>query len=255
MTDMAGKTALITGATGGIGRATAAAFVSRGANVVLADLDRAALDEMAAAIGPQAAVAVCDVTDEAQTAAAVALAAKTFGGIDVAVLNAGIEGKVGLIGDMALADFDRVMNVNVRGVFIGLSAVMPAMRAAGKGGSIVILSSTAGRRGTAALSPYITSKHAVVGLMKCAALEGAADNIRVNCVNPGPIETRMMRQIEANASPEAPGDMKALLISRIPLQRYGEAEEVAEMIAFLGSSASSYCTGNIYGVDGGLTAG
>ena len=190
MTDMAGKTALITGATGGIGRATAAAFVSRGANVVLADLDRAALDEMAAAIGPQAAVAVCDVTDEAQTAAAVALAAKTFGGIDVAVLNAGIEGKVGLIGDMALADFDRVMNVNVRGVFIGLSAVMPAMRAAGKGGSIVILSSTAGRRGTAALSPYITSKHAVVGLMKCAALEGAADTIRVNCVNPGPIETR-----------------------------------------------------------------
>ena len=253
MTAMAGKTVFITGATGGIGRATAAAFVAQGANVVLADLDKAALDDMAAAIGAKAAVAVCDVTDEAQTAAAVTLARATFGGIDVAVLNAGIEGKVGLIGDMALADFDKVMNVNVRGVFIGLSQVMPVMRA--NGGSIIILSSTAGRRGSAALSPYITSKHAVVGLMKCAALEGAPDGIRVNCVNPGPIETRMMRQIEANSNPDAPGDVKAQLIARIPMQRYGTAEEVAEMIAFLGGSASSYCTGNIYGVDGGITAG
>lgn len=253
MTGMAGKTVFITGATGGIGRATAAAFVAQGANVVLADLDRSALDELAAAIGKQAAVAVCDVTDEAQTADAVAIAQNAFGGIDVAVLNAGIEGKVGLIGDMAVADFDKVMNVNVRGVFIGLSQVMPVMRA--NGGAIIILSSTAGRRGSAALSPYITSKHAVVGLMKCAALEGAPDGIRVNCVNPGPIETRMMRAIEANASPDAPEEIKAQLIARIPLQRYGTAEEVAEMIAFLGGTASSYCTGNIYGVDGGLTAG
>ncbi len=253
MTGMAGKTVFITGATGGIGRATAAAFVAQGANVVLADLDRSALDELAAAIGNQATVAVCDVTDEAQTADAVAIAQNAFGGIDVAVLNAGIEGKVGLIGDMAVADFDKVMNINVRGVFIGLSQVMPVMRA--NGGAIIILSSTAGRRGSAALSPYITSKHAVVGLMKCAALEGAPDGIRVNCVNPGPIETRMMRAIEANASPDAPEEIKAQLIARIPLQRYGTAEEVAEMIAFLGGTASSYCTGNIYGVDGGLTAG
>ena len=105
------------------------------------------------------------------------------------------------------------------------------------------------------MSPYITSKHAIVGLMKCAALEGAADNIRVNCVNPGPIESRMMRAIEVNASPDHPGAMKDQLISQIPLKRYGTAEEVASMIAFLGSAASSYCTGNIYGVDGGLTAG
>ena len=254
MNGMAGKTVLITGATGGIGRATAAAFVAEGANVLLADLDRNDLAVMAEAIGDKAAYAVCDVTSETQMADAVALAQKTFGGIDVAVLNAGIEGKIGVIGDLALADFDRVMNVNVRGVFIGLSAVMPVMRK-GHGGSIIVLSSTAGRRGTAAMSPYITSKHAIVGLMKCAALEGAADNIRVNCVNPGPIESRMMRAIEVNASPDHPGAMKDQLISQIPLKRYGTAEEVASMIAFLGSAASSYCTGNIYGVDGGLTAG
>ena len=255
MTGLTGKTALITGATGGIGRATAATLLAQGANVVLADLDHAALAEMAAASGPRAAIAVCDVTDEAQTAAAVAVAIETFGGIDIAVLNAGIEGKVGVIGDQAVADFDHVMNVNVRGVFIGLTHVMPALRSGGKGGSVVILSSTAGRRGSAALSPYITSKHAVVGLMKCAALEGAPDNIRVNCVNPGPIETRMMRQIELNYDPGAPTAVKEQLVARIPLGRYGTAEEVAEMIAFLSGSAASFCTGNIYGVDGGMTTG
>jgi len=183
----------------------------------------------------------------------VQVALDRFGGLDIAVLNAGIEGKVAPIGEMAVADFDQVMNVNVRGVFMGLSKAMPAM--ATKGGSIVILSSTAGRQGSPGLSPYITSKHAVMGLMKSAAMEGAEKNIRVNTVNPGPIDTRMMRQIEINASPDDPNAMKEALLVGIPMKRYGTAQEVAEIISFLSSDRASYCTGNYYGVDGGRTTG
>ena len=254
MADFTGKTAFVTGASGGIGRAVAEAFIAGGANVVLADLDRAALEQVAAEIGGSTAIVVCNVTDEAQTEAAVEHAVQRFGTIDIAVLNAGIEGKVAAIGEASVADFKTVIDVNVTGVFIGLTKVMPVMQR-GQGGVITILSSTAGRRGSAGLSPYITSKHAVMGLMKSAALEGAEHNIRVNTVNPGPIETRMMRQIELNASPDNPGAMKDMLLQNIPMHRYGTAQEVANMIAFLSSASASYCTGNYYGVDGGLTAG
>lgn len=254
MDNLNGKTALITGATGGIGRAVAETFVASGANVVLADLDQKALEALAAQLGEKAAIALCNVTSESDTDKAVQVALDRFGGLDIAVLNAGIEGKVAPIGEMALADFDQVMNVNVRGVFIGLSKVMPVMARA-KGGSIVILSSTAGRQGSPGLSPYITSKHAVMGLMKSAAMEGAESNVRVNTVNPGPIDTRMMRQIELNASPDNPDAMKEALLVGIPMKRYGTAQEVAEIISFLSSDRASYCTGNYYGVDGGRTTG
>lgn len=229
--------------------------VASGANVVLADLDQKALEALAAQLGEKAAIALCNVTSESDTDKAVQVALDRFaGGLDIAVLNAGIEGKVAPIGEMALADFDQVMNVNVRGVFIGLSKVMPVMARA-KGGSIVILSSTAGRQGSPGLSPYITSKHAVMGLMKSAAMEGAESNVRVNTVNPGPIDTRMMRQIELNASPDNPDAMKEALLVGIPMKRYGTAQEVAEIISFLSSDRASYRTGNYYGVDGGRTTG
>jgi len=255
MADLTGKTALITGATGGIGRAIARSFVDAGANVVLADLaDAATLDAMVAEFPDRAVCALCDVTDEAAMARAVDVGLARFGRIDIGVLNAGIEGPFGMLGSVKLADFDKVMAVNVRGVFIGLQALMPVMQRQ-KGGAITILSSTAGRRGSRGLTPYITSKHAVVGMMKCAALEGAADGIRVNTVNPGPIETRMMRAIESNASPADPAQLKDALLTAIPMGRYGKAGEVAELITFLSSERASYCTGNIYGVDGGLTAG
>lgn len=254
MADFTGKTAFVTGASGGIGRAVAQTFIAGGANVVLADLDRAALEQVAADLSGSTAIAVCNVTDESETQAAVALAVQRFGTIDIAVLNAGIEGKVAPIGEANVADFKTVMDVNVNGVFIGLTHIMPVMQRGG-GGVITILSSVAGRRGTAGLSPYITSKHAVMGMMKCAAMEGAPHKIRVNTVNPGPIETRMMRQIELNASPDNPNAMKDALVQHIPLRRYGEAQEVAEMIAFLSSDKASYCSGNFYAVDGALTAG
>ena len=249
-----GKTALITGATGGIGRAVAGLMVAEGANVVLVDLDQSALAALAAELGGKAVACAGNVTSEADTERAVETALSRFGRIDIAVLNAGIEGKLGLIGDLAVADFDAVMHVNVRGVFIGLTKIMPVMRRQG-GGVVTILSSTAGRRGSAGLSPYITSKHAVMGLMKSAALEGAPDAIRVNTVNPGPIETRMMRAIEHNANPDNPGEMRDAMVASIPFKRYGTPQEVAAMIGFLSGDQASYCTGNYYGVDGGLTTG
>lgn len=252
MSAVAGKVALITGAAGGIGAATARRLHSQGARLVLTDLDEAALASLASEFGQDAAICRCDVTSEADNEAAVQTALDTFGALDIAILNAGTEGRVGLIGESKLADFDLVMAINVRGVFIGLSKVMPAMKA-GKGGVVTILSSTAGRRGSAAMAPYITSKHAVVGLMKTAAIEGAEHSIRVNTVNPGPISTRMMDAIEKNFLPGNPQEAHDQLQARIPMGRYGTAEEVANFIAFLSSNDASYCTGNLYGIDGGLT--
>ena len=175
--------------------------------------------------------------------------------MDVALLNAGIEGQVGPIGTTPLALFDRVMAVNVRSVWLGLSALMPAMRAAGGGGSIVITSSTGGLKGTPFLAPYGASKHAVIGLMKSAAIEGAADRIRVNTVNPGPIDTRMIAAIMQGRNP---GDAEAARqagIARIPAGRYGRVEEVAALMLFLASDEASFCTGSVHAVDGGSMAG
>lgn len=254
MSDLSGKVALVTGASGGIGMATARLLHERGARLVLSDLADEGPVELMAELGKDAVWCRCDVTQEADNAAMVRIALDTFGTLDIAVLNAGIEGRAGAIGETSLENFDRVMAVNVRGVFAGLSQVMPVMKRAGSG-VVTIISSTAGRRGTANLSPYITSKHAVVGLMKCAALEGAPHGVRVNTVNPGPIATRMMEQLEREFSPDSPQAAHEQLLGLIPAGRYGTAEEVAEMIAFLSSGRASYCSGNIYGVDGAYTAG
>ncbi|MGD9664238.1 MAG: SDR family NAD(P)-dependent oxidoreductase [Novosphingobium sp.] len=254
MTRLKGKVALITGAAGGIGAATARAMYDEGAKLVLCDLEGSGQAALAREFGDRAIACDMDVTSEEETANTVRAAQDAFGHIDIAVLNAGTEGAVGAIGETPLSNFDKVMEINVRGVFIGLSAIMPVMKS-GPGGSIVILSSVAGRRGTANVSPYVTSKHAVVGLMKCAALEGAESGIRVNTVNPGPITTRMMESLEEGFAPGAPQDAKAALLTNIPMGRYGTAEEVAAFITFLSSDDASYCSGNIYGVDGGLTAG
>jgi len=252
MSELAGKVAVITGATGGIGAATARLMHSRGAKLVLADLDETALAALAAEFGDDAAWLRCDVAQEGDNAAMVQTALDRFGRLDIAVLNAGIEGRAGPIGENSVENFDRVMAVNVRGVFLGLSKAMPAMQA--NGGSIILLSSTAGRKGTPNMSPYVTSKHAVMGMMKCAAIEGAPHGIRVNTVNPGPIATRMMAAIEQDFAPEDPGGAHEQFVQSIPLGRYGKAEEVAELIAFLASDRASYCAGEYYGVDGGQTA-
>ena len=256
-----GKVALITGATGGIGRAASRLFADEGARVVLVDLDESALQELVESIGADRAIySVADVTDPDQSQGYVNAAAERWGGVDVYLANAGIEGQLSPITDYPIDVFDRVMAVNVRGVWLGIKYVMPVMRERG-GGSIVVTSSTAGIGAGPDMSAYTTSKHAVIGLMRTAAMEGASQGIRVNTVNPAPIETRMMRSIEeqrvaaaddANVTVE---QTYRAASARIPLGRYGNPEEVARLMLFLASDDSSFCTGGVYMVDGGRSAG
>jgi len=261
MARLAGKTAVITGGAGGIGRAAARLFVEEGARVLLVDLDETALREAAHGAGtPAASYVVGDTAQPEAVQRFVEVAVERYGGIDVFLANAGIEGRVSPIVDYPLDVFDQVMAVNVRGVWLGLKYVIPVMSRRG-GGSIVITSSTAGIRGTLGTSAYTTSKHAVIGMMRTAALECAPLGIRVNTVNPAPIETRMMRSLEAMRAaapaerPLTPQQVKAAGAARIPLKRYGEPEEVARIMLFLASDESSFCTGGVYMVDGGVSGG
>ncbi len=255
------KVAVITGATGGIGRAAARLFTEEGAKVALVDLDEAALLEVVRSVGEErASYTVADVSQPDPTQAYIDAAVERWGGIDVLLANAGIEGSLSPIPDYPTDVFDRVLAVNVRGVWLGIKYVVPVMSQRG-GGSIVITSSTAGVGGTPDMSAYTTSKHAVIGLMRAAAMEGAPLGIRVNTVNPGPIETRMLRSVEemraatlddSNVTVE---QVKQAAVARIPMERYGNPEEVAQMMLFLASDDSSFCTGGVYMVDGGRSSG
>jgi NAD(P)-dependent dehydrogenase (short-subunit alcohol dehydrogenase family) len=251
MAKLTGKCAVITGGAGGIGAAAARLFIAEGAKVLLVDLDEATLKRTAQDTG--ALWCAADVTDAAATRRYVADAAQRLGGIDIALLNAGIEGVVKPIVETPPEVFDKVMAVNVRGVFLGLAAVIPEMKRRG-GGSIVITSSIAGVRGGPGVAPYIASKHAVIGLMRTAALEGAPDKIRVNTVNPAPIETRMIESLEKQRYPDDPQKARDGWLARIPARRYGTPEEVAKLMLFLASDDSSYCSGGTYMIDGAMTA-
>ncbi len=261
MARLTGKVALITGGAGGIGQAAASLFTGEGARVVLVDLDESALHNAVRSIGEDmASYVVADVTQPEQVQSYVNAAVERWGGVDIYLANAGIEGRLSPIPEYPIDIFDQVMAVNVRGVWLGLKYVIPVMRDRG-GGSIVITSSTAGIGGSAGISAYVTSKHAVIGLMRTAALECAPLGIRVNTVNPAPIETRMMRSLEemrvaaADNSSVTVQQTKQATEARIPLQRYGNPEEVAKLMLFLASDESSFCTGGVYMVDGGRSAG
>lgn len=249
-----GKVAVITGGAGGIGIEAGRLFVREGARVLLVDLGEKSLQQAVQTIGSEAvSYAVADVTQPEQVQHYVQVARERYNGIDIFLNNAGIEGVVQPITDYPIDVFDQVMAVNVRGAWLGLKYVMPEMQKRG-GGSIIITSSVAGIRGTAGVSAYITSKHAVIGMMRTAALEGAPLGIRVNTVNPAPIETRMMRSLEEGFAPGAAEQAKQRIASTVPLQRYGSPEEVAQVMLFLGSDESRYCTGGVYMVDGGISA-
>jgi NAD(P)-dependent dehydrogenase (short-subunit alcohol dehydrogenase family) len=241
---LTGKAAVITGGAGTIGLATGRLFAQEGAQVLLVDRDGAALEQAVDTFDSGAVShAVADVTEPEQTEQYVRDALDRHGRIDVLVAAAGIVGGAAPIADYDVATFERVMAVNVRGVWLGLRAAIPPMAGTG-GGSIIILSSVLGLKGAAAgLSAYVTSKHALVGLMRAAALECAPLGIRVNTIHPACVEGPMMRELEAAVVPGAPEVWRQKALSLVPLGRYCEPEEVAQTALFLASDASRFCTG------------
>ncbi|MGB7203624.1 MAG: SDR family NAD(P)-dependent oxidoreductase [Pyrinomonadaceae bacterium] len=250
-----GKVAIITGATGGIGEATAKRFLEEGSSVMLVGRSAEKLRETRKRLAEYDAVTdfVAEATDEKATAAAVAATVDAFGGVDILIANAGTEGKIALIEDQTVENFEDVLRTNVIGVWLSMKYCVEPMKKRGSG-SMIAISSIAGMIGSPTLSPYIASKHAVYGLVKTAALELGAFDIRVNAIGPGPIDNRMIRSIETQLSPDDPDVMREGFSQLIALKRYGTNEEVANLTLFLASDESSYCTGSIHMIDGGFTA-
>jgi NAD(P)-dependent dehydrogenase (short-subunit alcohol dehydrogenase family) len=248
-----GKVAVITGAANGFGLAVAERLAAEGAKLVLVDLDADGVRAAAEKLGGLAVVA--DVSKEADVDGYVAAAVEAHGRIDLFFNNAGIEGRMAFMTDLSVADFDRVWAVNGRGVFMGLRAVLTVMKPQGSG-VIVNTASMAAIKGAATFSPYIASKHAVLGLTKSAALEAAPHGIRVNCVAPGHFDTRMGRDLTHQINPDDPDGVFRAVGESVPYgKRYGTAAEVANMVLWLMSDESEYVSGSLHLIDGALNAG
>jgi NAD(P)-dependent dehydrogenase (short-subunit alcohol dehydrogenase family) len=250
-----GKVVIVTGAAGGIGSAAAERFAREGARLVAVDLEGGALDRSVAALqaaGAEVLAVAADVTRAADVQGYVAAAEGRFGGVDCLVNNAGIEGAVAPIDAYPDDAFDRVLAVNVRGVFLGMKHVIPVLRRRG-GGVVVNTASVAGLIGEAAIPAYVASKHAVLGLTKCAAQAYGPEGIRVNAVCPAMIETRMMRSLESGVAPADPEAVKQQFAARVPMGRYGTPEEVADLVSFLCSDEARFVNGSAYTIDGGMT--
>jgi NAD(P)-dependent dehydrogenase (short-subunit alcohol dehydrogenase family) len=250
-----GRVAVVTGAAGVIGAATIKLLAERGARIVAVDRNAELLQDAIQDLPAQAeALAVtADVTQEDEVADYVRAATDKFGAIDVFYNNAGTEGDITPIMRYSLETFRRVLDVNVVGVFLGLKHVLPVMLKQDRG-SIINTASIAGLIGSPEISAYTASKHAVIGLTKSAAIDCTGTNVRVNCVCPGLIDSRMLSAIIKGRNPgnaPAPNDK---IVERIPARRLGLASEVASVVAFLASDEASYVTGSAYTVDGGRTA-
>ncbi len=249
------KVAIITGATGGIGEATAQLFLSEGAKVMLVGRSAEKLSASLERVGHEDSVRhfVADATDEAATKDAVTATVEAFGGVDILFANAGTEGVAKPLEDLTFEEFNHVLQTNVIGVWLSVKHCVAPMRERG-GGSIMATSSVGGVIGFPNISPYISSKHAVCGFVKTAALELAESGIRVNAINPGPIANRMMRSLEEQMLPDAPDAVHDSIVQLIPMKRYGTDAEVASLALFLASDESSFTTGSIFMIDGGFTA-
>jgi len=248
--DFTGQVALVTGAASGMGLATARAFANAGAAVTLADVSEAALqkavDDITAA-GGKAIGVVCDVADETQVAAMVERTVATFGRLDAAFNNAGIQIPASEIADQSAEDYDRISAINQRGVWACLKHEIAQMRKQGSG-AIVNCSSIGGLTGRALIAAYHGTKHGVIGLTRSVALEYGTRGIRVNAVCPGTIDTPMVSTMLDKR-------MLAMddLLRDLPMKRLGRAEEIADAVLWLCSSGSTFVTGQALAVDGGFT--
>jgi NAD(P)-dependent dehydrogenase (short-subunit alcohol dehydrogenase family) len=251
MKEFEGKVALVTGGGSGIGRATALAFAREGAQVVIGNRNVQRGEETVTMIqkaGGDASFKRTDVLVAAEIEALVGHAVKTYGGLDLAFNNSGVEGAAAPLTEQTEASYDEVMDINVKGVWLSMKYEIPRMLACG-GGAIVNCASVAGLIGFPNIGIYIASKHAVIGLTKTAALEYSAKGIRVNAVNPAVIDTEMVDRFSSNL-----GTKKDDLVPLHPIGRLGRTEEVAEAVVWLCSDKSSFVTGHSLIVDGGFTA-
>ena len=239
------KVAFVTGAASGIGRATAVAFATEGARVAILDLTEKALSETAEAVrnaGAQVLTIACDVSKPEQVEAAIMQVIETFGRLDIAFNNAGVENKAAPVAEIELNEWDRILDINLRGTFVCMKHELAQMVRQGSG-VIVNTSSGAGVRGVAGGASYAASKHAIIGLTKSAALDYAKQNIRVNAILPGNIETPMMDRFTS-------GDIQKA-IDLEPVGRLGRPEEIADAVLWMSADLGGFVTGAAISVDGG----
>lgn len=252
MKSLENKVAIITGGAGSIGKTTAKLFLEEGAKLMLVDMNEEQLiksvDELGSANVKHSAA---DVTKAADVQRYVGDAVKAFGKIDVFFNNAGIDGVNKPTVDYPEEVFDKVIAVNVKGVFLGNKYVLPQMN---DGGSIIMTSSVAGISGSRNMTSYVASKHAVVGMMRTLALEVAERKIRVNTIHPSPVDNQMMRSLEAALNPTDTAGIKKAIENSIPLGRYADPIEIAQLVRFLASDESRFITGTTQVIDGGISA-
>ncbi len=252
---LAGKAVLVTGAAGGIGSATARRLSEEGARVVVSDIDEVAAQRVAASLPGEAVGVGSDITTAEGAARGVDAAISTFGRLDLAHVNAGVECEVATIADFSAADYHRVFNVNVLGAFFSAQAAVKGILAHGDGGAILVTSSIAGLQGNAGTAVYNASKHAVLGMARSLGLEVGPLGIRVNTLCPGVVDTRMMRSLEdglgALAGMDGPA-FQSVMAQAVPLGRYASPEEIAATAAWILSDEVPYCHGEVFTVGGGL---
>ena len=252
---LANKTAIITGATGGIGEATSKRFLEEGANVALVGRSEEKLNTLMSNLGnPDNAIyCIADSKDEEAIKSSINSTHDKFGSVDIVMANAGTEGIVKPLTEFTVEEFNDVIDVNVVGVWLFMKHSMPIMQKQ-KAGSFIAVASTAGLVGFNGLCPYIASKHAVCGMVKTACLENGPMNIRVNALAPGPVDNRMMASLGEQLNPDDPASVVDMVNGMVATNRYSTNEEIANLALFLGSDESSNCSGSVYVCDGGFTA-